>query len=66
MFKTGDIKIYIMFRIMDKDSIATLERFVAQAPTMLREIHSIRINEILKFIQFLETTNALVADDPEI
>ena len=64
IFKVCDIKTYLMFHIMDKDSVAAWESIVAQAPTKLREIHAIRINKILAFIRFLETIYILVADNP--
>ena len=50
MFKVCDIKTFLMFHMMEKDSVAALERIIAQAPTKLREVHSIRINKILMFI----------------
>ena len=64
IFKACDIKTYLMFHMMEKDSVAALERVITQAPTKLREVHSIGINEILMFIQFLETIDMVVADDP--
>ena len=50
MFKACDIKMFLMFRMMEEDNVAALERNIAQAPTKLREVHSIRINKKLMFI----------------
>ena len=35
MFKACDIKTFLMFRMMEEDSVAALERTIAQAPTKL-------------------------------
>ena len=64
MFKACDIKTFLMFRMMEEDSVAALERTIAQASTKLREVHSIRINEILMFIQFNEIIDMVIADNP--
>ena len=64
MFKVCDIKTYDMFCIMGTNTVAALERIISQTPTKLKEVHSIRIYEILSFIQFLETIDELIADYP--
>mmetsp|Transcript_57277 Transcript_57277/g.61950 ORF Transcript_57277/g.61950 Transcript_57277/m.61950 type:complete len:305 (-) Transcript_57277:194-1108(-) len=64
MFKANNINTFEDFRGMGKDGVSALERIVANAPTKLKEVHVIRVNEILSFIQFLETINELVAADP--
>ena len=63
MFLHNNIKTYLMFRMLDKETVRALERVIAQAPTKLREGHAIRINEVLMFIQCLETIDIVVADD---
>ena len=50
---------------MGKDSVADMERILPNTATdKLKEIRTIRINKILLFIQFLETIDELVADNP--
>ena len=64
MLIANNIKTYEDFWVMEKDSVAVLMRTIAMAPTKLKEVHGIRVNEILSFIWFLETIDKVVADDP--
>ena len=64
MLKVNDVKTYEDFRVIEKDSIAALERPIARAPTKLKEVPAIGLNKTISYIQFLETFNEQLADDP--
>ena len=58
-----NIKTYDNFRVMENNSVLALERSIARAPTKLKEVHAIRVNEILSNIKFIKTSNKNLADN---
>ena len=63
MLKACDIKTYVDFRSMGKSSVAALERISNQATIKLKEVHAIRVNDILSYIAFIETSNEKLAEN---
>ena len=49
---------------MEKSSVAPLEEISNQATIKLKEVHAIRVNDILSYIAFIETSNEKLADNP--
>ena len=49
---------------MENDSVAALERHIAKASTKLKEVHAIRVIEILSYIKFIKNSDMNLVDDP--
>ena len=45
MIIANNIKTYEDFRVMEKDSAAVLTRTIGTAPTKLKEVHGVRVND---------------------
>ena len=64
MLIANDIKTYDNFRCLTPVGVSALDRVSNRATVKLKEVHAIRVNEMLSYISFIETSDETLADDP--
>ena len=64
MLIANDYKIFDDFQCITPKMVSVMNRVSNRATIKLKEVHALRLEEVLSYISFMETTDETLADNP--